>query len=64
VGQIKLPKWANFSCQKQLAGGMEKLTSYLFGMGESFHEAIQVKCEMEDEARSEYARYMEVYDGQ
>src|SRR5208282_1160994 len=37
-----------------LAEGMEKLTGYLFGLGETFHEALQVKCTLEDEARSEY----------
>ncbi len=44
-----------------LAEGMEKLTGYLFGLGEAFHEALQVKCEMEDEARAEATEY---YDGE
>jgi hypothetical protein len=35
-----------------LAAGMERLTSFLFGLGEAFHEAIQIKCEMENEAYS------------
>jgi len=37
------------------AEAMEKLTGYLFGLGEAFHDAVQTKCEMEDEARAEYA---------
>jgi hypothetical protein len=44
-----------------LAAGMERLTSYLFGLGVAFHEAYQVKCEMEAEARAEY---MEHHDGE
>jgi hypothetical protein len=47
-----------------LAEGMERLTGYLFGVGEAFREAIQIKCEMEDEARAEYASYMDSYDGE
>ena len=47
-----------------LAEGMERLTGYLFGLGVEFREAVQAKCEMEDEARSEYASYMEYYDGE
>jgi hypothetical protein len=36
-----------------LAEGMEKLTAYLFGLGVAFYEEIQIKCEIENEARSE-----------
>jgi hypothetical protein len=46
------------------AEAMEKLTGYLFGLGEAFHDAVQIKCEMEDEARAEYASFMEYYDGE
>ncbi len=44
-----------------LVEGMEKLTGYLFGLAEAFHEAQQFKCEMEDEARAEE---MDYYDGE
>jgi hypothetical protein len=43
----------------ELAECMEKLTAYLFGLGEAFRDAFQVKCEMEDEARSESVEYYE-----
>lgn len=43
-----------------LAECMEKLTGYLFGLGEAFREAWDIKCEMEAEARAEMAQY---YDG-
>jgi hypothetical protein len=44
-----------------LAEGMERLTGYLFGLGEAFREAHQFKCEMEGEARAEG---MDYYDGE
>jgi hypothetical protein len=44
-----------------IAEGMERLTGYLFGLGEAFQEAQQFKCEMEDEARAEG---MEHYDSE
>jgi hypothetical protein len=44
--------------------GMEKLTGYLFGLGEMVGETVQIKCEMEAEARAEDAQYMEHYDGE
>ncbi len=47
-----------------LAEGMEKLTGYLFGLGEAFHEAAQVQAEMDAEARAEAAQYMEYYDSE
>jgi hypothetical protein len=40
---------------------MERLAACLFGLGEAFREARQVKCEMDDEARGEG---MEFHDGQ
>jgi hypothetical protein len=33
-----------------IAEGMEKLTGYLFGLGEAFDEALEVKSQMENEA--------------
>jgi hypothetical protein len=42
-----------------LAEGMEKLTGFLFGLGEAFREAIQVQHEMEHDALAEYASYMD-----
>jgi hypothetical protein len=44
-----------------LAEGMERLTGYLFGLGEAFREAHQFECEMEGEARAED---MDYYDGE
>jgi hypothetical protein len=44
-----------------LAEGMERLTGYLFDLGEAFREERQAKCESEDEARAED---MECYDGE
>lgn len=41
-----------------LASAMEKLTATLFGLGEAFHEAVQVECEMRAEA---YADYQQAY---
>jgi hypothetical protein len=44
-----------------IAECMERLTGYLFGLAEAFHEAQQFKCEMEDEDRAEE---MEYYEGE
>jgi hypothetical protein len=47
-----------------LAAGTERLTGFLFGLGEAFHEAVQIKCEMQNEAHSDDASYRsEYYDG-
>ena len=44
-----------------IAECMERLTGYLFGLAEAFHEAQQFKCEVEDEARAES---MDYYDSE
>jgi hypothetical protein len=41
---------------------MERLPSYLYGLGEMFREWYQVKCEMEAEARSQYYADMSSFE--
>jgi hypothetical protein len=44
-----------------IAKGMERLAGYLFGLGEAFQEAQQLKGEMENDARSEYVEYYDSF---
>ncbi|MGA2263153.1 MAG: hypothetical protein ABSH28_17180 [Acidobacteriota bacterium] len=56
-GEPSIPDKERFSHYiniKLFAESMETLATYLFGIGEVFHDSFQIKCEMEAEAQADF----------